>query len=64
MCFKCLKKKKIKGVLETISREENTTQNGQADLKKNKAEFLEMKNTTIEMKRISETEALKKSLRL
>lgn len=42
--------KEIKGGLETISKEENTAPNGQADLKKNQVEFLEMKNVIIEMK--------------
>ena len=62
MYLNCVKK--IKDVLGTISREENTTPNSQADLKKNKVEFLKMKNVAMEVKRISEMEDLKKSLRL
>lgn len=38
--------KEIKDGLEAIRREQNTTQNNQADLKKNHVEFLEMKNKT------------------
>lgn len=36
--------------LEQQSREENTARDGQAALKKNKVEFLEMKTITTEMK--------------
>lgn len=42
--------KEIRGGLETISKVENTTHNGQAGLKKNQVKFLEMKTIIIEMK--------------
>lgn len=42
--------KEIKDRLATISREQNTAQNDQADLKKNQVEFLRWKIKSLKLK--------------